>query len=483
MNKPETFEALLKECKSAVERTVHFRISSRADAEDVLQEVYLTAYRRFETLTDQLSFKAWIISIARNKCVDYYRMRAARAELPMGTVSERVMAYGRCGPREQTVVRETLELLADKDQSILKLCYFEELPQAEIAKKLDVPLGTVKSRLHTARQNFKELYPYPTGTDAMRQEERTMKKAFSENNHVLATDSGNSAHAQKNRGEMEEIMNMNEKNMTQNSKILKSTNLPELLPEYTIVKSEEAPFEAVWEELQGWMIVPRLGEHLTWGLYELPSRKRTEYTELEVTGRAEVHGIEGVEIVAVQYNAEDYYRTGSVNEMERRFVAQLTDTHSRYLAESHVENGVRKCYTFLDGDSFLKNWGFGEDNCGNETHVVQKGVLRREGNCISVNGRQAALDVIGRYTVTIAGKSYDTICVMDVESFDDAIATESYIDKNGRTVLWRRFNRDDWAIAHFGGKKWSETLPDNERLIIDGSVYVHWYDCISDYIG
>ena len=171
--------------------------------------------------------------------------------------------------------------------------------------------------------------------------------------------------------------------------------------------------------------------------------------------------------------------------MERRFAAQLTDTHSRYLAESHIEDGVRKCYTFLDGDSFMKNWGFGEDNCGNETHIAAKGILQRTGNivefCKGVHGSQH-LDVVGRYTVEIAGKVYDTICVMDVESYDDAIVTESYIDKNGRTVLWRRFNSDNWAAGQFRIKSWSEELPGNERLIVDGKVYVHWYDCVSDYI-
>lgn len=159
MDKFERFELLLRECKSAVERTVFFRISPRADAEDVLQEVYLTAYHKFDTLMEPLVFKAWIIRIARNKCIDYYRRRAARAEIPMEMLSERVMAYGRCGLREQRVVRETLEQLSGKDRDILKLYYFQELPQAEIAEKLQVPLGTVKSRLHTARKNFRELYP------------------------------------------------------------------------------------------------------------------------------------------------------------------------------------------------------------------------------------------------------------------------------------------------------------------------------------
>ena len=71
---------------------------------------------------------------------------------------------------------------------------------------------------------------------------------------------------------------------------------------------------------------------------------------------------------------------------------------------------------------------------------------------------------------------------MDIECFNDAVASEQYVDQNGRTVLWRRFNRDDWAIDRFGGKPWSVKFPDNERITINGQTYVHWYDCISDYI-
>ena len=91
------------------------------------------------------------------------------------------------------------------------------------------------------------------------------------------------------------------------------------------------------------------------------------------------------------------------------------------------------------------------------------------------------MDVVGRYEVTIGGKTFDTICLMDVECFDDAIVSEQYLDKNGRTVLWRRFNRDDWAFRRYQ-KKWTEMLPDNERLTVNGETFVHWYDCISDYI-
>ena len=427
----DEFEKQLADVSSGVERFVRYRLPSQTDADDVLQEVYLSAYRSFSGLKNKDAFKPWIISIARNKCNDYFRSKAAQMEISIEELSQQELTTGRLGLSVVHTVRETLERLGDKDKQILYLYFWKEMPQNEIAKLLEIPVGTVKSRLHTAKQHFKNKYPYQT---------------------------------QKPKGEP--VMQ----------------KLPEYIPDYSIERLDAEPFSVRWEELQGWMIVPRVGEKLTWGMYDFPERKRTEYTEMEVIGKAEVHGIEGVEIVAMQFDPADYYRTGALDRVERRFVAQLTDTHSRYLAETHMEDGVRKCYTFLDGEAFLNNWGFGEDNCGNEVDLHPKGLLHREGSCITGTIPREVVDVVGRYRVTIGGKSYDTVCVMDIECFNDAVASEQFVDQNGRTVLWRRFNRDDWAIERFGGKPWSEKLPDNERLTINGETYVHWYDCISDYI-
>ena len=427
----DEFEKLLRDVSSGVERFVRYRLPSQADADDVLQEVYLSAYRNFSGLKNKDAFKSWIISIARNKCNDYFRVKAAQMEISIEELSQQELSTGRLGISVVHTVRETLDRLGDQDKQILYLYFWKELPQNEIAKLLDIPVGTVKSRLHTAKQHFKNKYPYQTQKP---KGEPTMQK------------------------------------------------LPEYIPDYTIERLDAEPFSVRWEELQGWLIVPRVGQKLTWGMYDFPERKRTEYTEMEVIGKAEVHGIEGVEVVAMQFDSADYYRTGALDRVERRFVAQLTDTHSRYLAETHMEDGVRKCYTFLDGEAFLNNWGFGEDNCGNEVDLHSKGLLHREGNCVTGTIPREVVDVVGRYRVTIGGKSYDTVCVMDIECYNDAVASEQYVDQNGRTVLWRRFNRDDWAIGRFGGKPWSEKFPDNERITINGETYVHWYDCISDYI-
>ena len=257
--------------------------------------------------------------------------------------------------------------------------------------------------------------------------------------------------------------------------------IPKILPEYTITPSDLPPFPVRWEEIMGWFIVPRLGETLTWGMYDFPERVLTEWDEMAVVGRAQVHGIEGVEITSLAHDPMECNATDGDRDVERRFIAQLTDTHCRLLAETHMQDGVKRCYTFLDGSDFLNNWGFGEDNCGNEINIRPHGDITRTGSIVTARDKAFLLDVVGRYTVSIGGRSYDTVCVMDVTTYVEGAVTEQYIDRNGRTVLWRRFNADNWRLSSYGSR-WSERFPDNERLTVNGVTHVHWYDCITSYI-
>lgn len=424
------FEILLNECKNAVERFVWFKLSSKADADDILQETYLTAFQKFDTLADKSHFKAWIISIARNKCNDYYRRKAKSVDVSIDELAEQPLTASRYGYVEQHDVYDTLESLSGNDKQIIDLFYIQGYNQSEISQRLNIPVGTVKSRLYTARNNFKRLYLPDT---IYRKVDENMKK------------------------------------------------LPEIMPEYTITRLDKEPFSVKWEELMGWFIVPKLGEKLNWAIYDFPKRNRTEYDEMQVIGKAEIHGIEGVEITAKQYAPMDCNKTDNDKIAERTFIAQLTDTHCRFLAESHISGEVKKCYTFLDGDEFIPNWGFGENNCGNEVNLSAKGDIIRNGSEITTADKPFLLDAVGRYEVKIGDKSYDTICVMDIETYDGGVVSEQYLDKNGRTILWRRFNRNDWAKDRYK-KNWTEILPENERITVNGEVYVHWYDCITDYI-
>ena len=82
---------------------------------------------------------------------------------------------------------------------------------------------------------------------------------------------------------------------------MKNNILPEYLPEYKIEKSDEKSFSLKWEELMGWHLIPKLNEKISWGIYDLPSRKCDYVYDMKVIGRATVHGIEGVEITAEEY--------------------------------------------------------------------------------------------------------------------------------------------------------------------------------------
>ena len=407
------FEELLKECRGALERLVHFRISSHADAEDVIQEACVAAYRNFSQLRDERLFRGWILQIGRSRIADYYRRKGRSREDAVEIVPERATG----NMRGRADVEDALMKLNDRDREVLRLYYMEEMGLRDVAARLNVPEGTVKSRLFGARERFRSEY--------RRWEDIYMKK------------------------------------------------MPEMMPKYEIEWLDEAPFEVDCEENIGWFIVPKVGERLNWGLYDFRSGRLENYFEMKATCRAVVHGEEGVEVETVQ--------TWGGNREERTFVMQLKDGYSRILSETDNIGGVKHFYTFLDGDEFYNNWGFGVDNCGRRIHLAPEGVVTREGNSITSGAPREVMDVVGRAKVTIGGVAFDTVCLMDVMAYEGDVVSEQFIDRNGRTVLWRRFNKNDWKAAYYGGL-WSEILPNNDRLVVNGETFVHWYDCITDYI-
>ena len=422
----DEFERLLLANRLPVERWVKFHMPG-PDAEDVLQETYLAAYQAFPRLKDRDAFRPWLLSIARNKWRDWYRRQARRRETPVEELPEVAVDEGL-----DTAVEETLDRLSDRDARMLRLFYLEQLSQKEIASQLSIPEGTVKSRLSAARDRFRAAYPYPSSKG-----EKKMKK------------------------------------------------LPLYLPPYSIRWKEEAPFPVVWEEMLGWGIVPRLGETLVWGMYDLPSRKLDVGYDMAVTGRARVHGLEGVQFTARVVEPRPELQAGDLmiepvdnsgaKEEVWTFVGQLQDGYTRFLSAEREEDGVRTLTTFLDGDEFMANWGFGEDNRGNSTHPTARGLIVREGDSYKVQ-QPGVLDVVGRCDLTLDGKTTDCIAVMDLSQYAEGVASLQFVNKDGRTLLWQRYNRDDWELARYG-KRWSELLPENERITVNGVTYVHWYDC------
>ena len=429
----DEFETLLVSSKTAVERWLKARISNRADAEDILQETCLAAFRGFAGLQNKASFLPWILGIARRKCADWYRVQAKNRTVPMDHLPDQPETVP-----VDSAVEETLDSLPEKDRQMLRLFYQERLSQRQISDQLCIPEGTVKSRMNAARTRFRAAYPYPPkGESIMKHEEKK--------------------------------------------------SLPKYLPEYSIVWKEEPPFAVRCEEMTGWFIVPHIGESLVWGMYDLPSRELDVSYEMTVTGPARVHGLEGVAIRAKVMSPQtaiaegnpmnDAVAASSGGQEEWTFIAQEKDGFTRFLSAEHIEEGTRTLTTFLDGKEFMDNWGFGEDNCGTPIDRQAEGKIIKKGSTITTACDRAFMDIVGRCEVTIGGRPYDTVCLMDLGMYEEGMVSEQYLDRDGRTVLWRRFNQDDWAIERYG-KKWSELLPNNEQMTINGKQYVHWYDCI-----
>jgi RNA polymerase sigma-70 factor, ECF subfamily len=128
-------------------------------AEDVAQETFLRAWLALPQYRPAAgSWRAWLCRIAINQAIDHHRR-----ERPHHDLDEQV-PDGRAGPAEQTetraraqMVRQALDQLPPASRAALILSEYEALSYAEIAAALDIPMGTVMSRLNYARRRLREL--------------------------------------------------------------------------------------------------------------------------------------------------------------------------------------------------------------------------------------------------------------------------------------------------------------------------------------
>lgn len=128
---------------------------TKQDAEDLLQSAMLKAFLYFDSLDGD--FFKWFYSIIRNVYYDTKRvtqMDLSEAEEMISEINPENIIL----EKESILkVREGLKELREKDREVLYLFYFKEFSCTQIAKKFNISLGTVQSRLFTARNNLKTL--------------------------------------------------------------------------------------------------------------------------------------------------------------------------------------------------------------------------------------------------------------------------------------------------------------------------------------
>lgn len=125
-------------------------------ARDVVQETWIGAIRGLRGLRDPAQFPAWIYGIATRKCADTIRTNTRRRRFAMHEVAADAGGQGASLTSDyQFDLASGIRGLPPKQRAVVHLFYSEDLSVEEIAAVLGIPAGTVKSRLHQARETLK----------------------------------------------------------------------------------------------------------------------------------------------------------------------------------------------------------------------------------------------------------------------------------------------------------------------------------------
>ena len=157
----EGFQTVVREQKNRVYSYAAMMLRNQAEAQDVVQESMVRLWQN-QSKVDQSGAPMWLKRTAHNLCIDRIRRRKVRSEVGTEQLEatsidtspgpDRVAESDRLG-RE---IEQALGKLSEQDRSVLILREVQERPYAEIAEMLELPMGTLKARLHRAREQLRK---------------------------------------------------------------------------------------------------------------------------------------------------------------------------------------------------------------------------------------------------------------------------------------------------------------------------------------
>ena len=119
-------------------------------AEDIAQDVFVDLYRSLRTIESAEHLRAWLRRNSLNRCIDRSRKKAFQSELPAGEMPEKGREDAHNDFLAVDHLRRQVARLPEEQRAIVILRYQEDMSPTEIAGVLDLPVNTVKSRLHRA---------------------------------------------------------------------------------------------------------------------------------------------------------------------------------------------------------------------------------------------------------------------------------------------------------------------------------------------
>lgn len=169
-NDQGAYAALMERYWGPLHFTMLKLVQTPVDADDLTIEAFGKAFRRLHTYTPQYSFSTWLFKIATNNGVDYVRRQRATLlsleatlEVENSTSHTAATLHALCmdepDPEERYIItqrnhllRELLEQMSERYRQVIQLRFFEELSYEEMATRLSIPVGTIKSNIHRAKE-------------------------------------------------------------------------------------------------------------------------------------------------------------------------------------------------------------------------------------------------------------------------------------------------------------------------------------------
>jgi len=399
-------------------------LRSSDDAEDAAQEAACRIFANIGSFRESGSFGRWAHAIAKNAAIA--RLRSLSREAPLSDLSETV---ARQHPDPSYEVRGAVDDLPDRLREPLLLYYMDGYTSKEVAGFLGIADGTVRARLTEARNALrKELIPM-------------LKRALQE--LVPRAD----------------LTTM----------LAKLQTFPQTEPDLSLVEVD-APLPDPDFVEGSWFFVPlKPGGTSFAAWYDYPDRNLTDVMFGRVLGETEIEGRRCREVLCAgspEWGEENY-----------RLWYWSVDRDAVYIVAAYASTEDR-----------LATWSqpdWDEDRRGTPRRPGRLGLLERVGEEEFVDPEERKLAPVGAYDLTVGDKPWRCLRIIQAVPVQSHLV-DAYINEQGRTVLFRRYNslprwsRERPGLENSRGAVERLAEAGSLRIVHNGLEYYHWYDCVMD---
>lgn len=148
----EEFQEIYRIHQGGVRRTLQGMTGNSSIAEELTQEAFIKAWKGLPLFGFQSSLKTWLYKVAINIGRDWLRTHKHHSLPESHSIEEKSEASA-----ETQAIQEALQELQEETRTLLVLHYYEGMKLLEISKVLEVPVGTIKSRLHGAKRSLQKI--------------------------------------------------------------------------------------------------------------------------------------------------------------------------------------------------------------------------------------------------------------------------------------------------------------------------------------